>query len=1014
MNCAKIVTGRFRAFLAVCVMGFSLQLSAATTHADVQLPVGVGIGSSAFNDMLAKQIQPGVLKTDALGDGSFQLTNPIQTLQAHVTVDGTSFTSISKDANKGGSFSLRVAQWGRADNLQTVSSANIYRDGDAVFHTHVSANQLQGIAEKFSNIGNGIQQDFIVPVKPAGNGALQVQLSLDGATLKTKDDGFSVALNHSQRTLTYDRLKVTDANNKTLPAHMQLLAQNKMAIVVDDSAAQYPLTIDPTVGDAYWTGIGAFFGTNGVVKAMATFGNFIYFAGSFTAAGDITANNIVAWDGSAWHLLAGGLNGEVRTVAVDASGNVYAGGLFTSANGVAVNNVAVWNGINWRSLDVGVNNAVEALTLDSSGNLYAGGLFTTAGEIAVAHIAKWDGTAWSVVGDGFNDTVFSLVFDHSGTLYAGGNFTASGVTSVVRLAKWNGSAWAYVGNNGSYFPVRALAVDSNNNLYMAGQLRSSYCDTNICGIPSSSQNLLKWNGSSWSSLGYFSFYNYEGVVYSLIIDTNGDIYVGGEFSSVNGVNSRYVAKKSASGWSSLTALDNSQYVRAMALDNNGQLYVAGGGRDPNIIYVCGRPCVNKNPINIWNGSSWISAGNPVNERVNAIVYGTSGHLFIAGFFHGAGMNYIAEWNGASWSSLAGGMNGIVRTLAIAPDGSLYAGGDFTLAGGIAANKIARWDGASWQAMGGGMNNTVSSLITNQQGLLYAGGSFTTAGGDVMYHIAQWDGNQWQSLGTGVAGSYVTAMTIDQAGNVYVGGLFSSAGGISAKNIAKWNGSSWEALGEGVDSIVSALVCDSTGNLYVGGNFVTAGGLAAKGVAKWSAGKWWAFADVIKSSYWVDTLALDSHDNLYVGGSFTALISGVITHDVMRWNGNGWNALGSGTANSSGVYALAIDASNNLYAGGDFLNVGNKTGAYFARWTGAVDDDGDGIINIDDIFPADPTEWDDTDHDGIGDNADLDSDGDGIPNYIDADPLNAAINAEKILPLNNTFKGTTVSEKNYQN
>jgi len=43
-----------------------------------------------------------------------------------------------------------------------------------------------------------------------------------------------------------------------------------------------------------------------------------------------------------------------------------------------------------------------------------------------------------------------------------------------------------------------------------------------------------------------------------------------------------------------------------------------------------------------------------------------------------------------------------------------------------------------------------------------------------------------------------------------------------------------------------------------------------------------------------------------------------------------------------------------------------------------DIDGDGVLNSVDAFPYDPTEWLDSDADGIGDNADTDDDNDGIP------------------------------------
>jgi hypothetical protein len=56
--------------------------------------------------------------------------------------------------------------------------------------------------------------------------------------------------------------------------------------------------------------------------------------------------------------------------------------------------------------------------------------------------------------------------------------------------------------------------------------------------------------------------------------------------------------------------------------------------------------------------------------------------------------------------------------------------------------------------------------------------------------------------------------------------------------------------------------------------------------------------------------------------------------------------------------------------------------------GTLDTDGDKFPDIVDAFPLDPTEWIDTDGDGIGNNADPDDDNDGIPDIIDPLPLEA--------------------------
>jgi hypothetical protein len=54
-----------------------------------------------------------------------------------------------------------------------------------------------------------------------------------------------------------------------------------------------------------------------------------------------------------------------------------------------------------------------------------------------------------------------------------------------------------------------------------------------------------------------------------------------------------------------------------------------------------------------------------------------------------------------------------------------------------------------------------------------------------------------------------------------------------------------------------------------------------------------------------------------------------------------------------------------------------------------DDDGDGVLDSEDFFPLDGTEWVDSDQDGIGNNADTDDDNDGFADIFDALPLDAS-------------------------
>ena len=66
--------------------------------------------------------------------------------------------------------------------------------------------------------------------------------------------------------------------------------------------------------------------------------------------------------------------------------------------------------------------------------------------------------------------------------------------------------------------------------------------------------------------------------------------------------------------------------------------------------------------------------------------------------------------------------------------------------------------------------------------------------------------------------------------------------------------------------------------------------------------------------------------------------------------------------------------------------------FFPANSNSHDTDGDGVPNDEDAFPNDPSEWIDSDEDGIGDNADTDDDNDGILDVFDFVPrADAGIN-----------------------
>lgn len=134
----------------------------------------------------------------------------------------------------------------------------------------------------------------------------------------------------------------------------------------------------------------------------------------------------------------------------------------------------------------------------------------------------------------------------------------------------------------------------------------------------------------------------------------------------------------------------------------------------------------------WNGSVFQELGSGVSGgdsdlQVMAMT-SFNGNLIVGGYFNAAGglpSPNIAGWNGEVWQPLGSGMSSLVMGLSTSSE-RLIAVGQFTMAGGISANRVASWDGTAWQPLGAGVNALARCAIS-YRGDLLIGGAFTQAG-----------------------------------------------------------------------------------------------------------------------------------------------------------------------------------------------------------------------------------------------------------------------------------------------
>jgi hypothetical protein len=796
-----------------------------------------------------------------------------------------------------------------------------------------------GLKEEYSVSLDGLRQDFILEqaLLSAPPGELVVQLAVSGAQVEAVSDGVLLVLDNSGRKIAYNRLRVTDATGKELPARIEISSMGDeleslcdwgtvennnqelclftpapkeaaLAVVVNDADAVYPVRIDPTFSDANWVSMGGIPGAGGEVNAAVSDGSGnLYIGGEFAAVGKTIASNIARWNGTSWSALGSGISGAglqglpfVSALAVSGS-NVYVGGNFTTAGGdTNANYMAEWDGTNWSALGSGMNNVVAALAVSGS-TLYAGGQFTTAGSGPANYIAQWNGTNWYTLGSGMNNNVSALAVLGS-TLYAGGAFTTAGGSTASYIAQWKGNGWSPLGlgmNNN----VSALAV-SGGALYAAGGF------TTAGGLAANS--VAQWNGTNWSILGSAM----NGSVYALAV-SGGTLYASGEFSTAGSIAANSIAQWDGTNWSALGSGIPVGFVFALAV-LDGTVYAGGDFTSAGGIAA--------NNIAQWNGSDWSAPGSGLSDIVDALAVSGS-TVYAGGIFtsaDGIPANSIAKWNGSSWSALGSGLNGPVYALAVSGS-NVYAGGYFTTAGGNPANSVAQWNGTNWSALGSGFNNYVYALAASG-GTLYAGGMFASYDGSPADYIAQWNGTNWSAVGSGI-NSYVYALAVS-GGTLYAGGQFGTVGGGVANSVAQWNGSSWSPLGSGMTSYVSALAA-ADGTLYAGGDFTFADGNPANYIAQWNGSGWSALGSGMNSD--VQSLAVLG-TTLYAGGEFTSAGSDTNVSYIAEWNGTSWSSLGSGVSGGpSGTYVEAMAMSgSNLFVGGNFTIAGTNVSSYAAE------------------------------------------------------------------------------------
>ena len=304
-------------------------------------------------------------------------------------------------------------------------------------------------------------------------------------------------------------------------------------------------------------------------------------------------------------------------------------------------------------------------------------------------------------------------------------------------------------------------------------------------------------------------------------------------------------------------------------------------------------------------------------------------IYIAGAFEDAGgdsdADYLAKWDETTqdWVSVVAGINGSVVALVFDSSGNLYIGGGFTNLGDANGDRIAKIDTAgSISSLGTGLpNGSVSSLILDNLGNLYVGGSFTSAGGVANTgYIAMWNGSIWVSVAGGFASGNISTFCFNSDfSKLYIGGSFVNHTDENGDKITVYDvaTTSYSSLGLGADGTVLTIFIKNN-IVYIGGEFLNIGGLSISRIAKWTGNKYESLGDNPNGK--IESI-VSYNENIVVGGQFTQIGQITISDRLAEYLGNGiYKPLDLNLPGTPFVEALLVDNLDNLYV--SFTTTGN--------------------------------------------------------------------------------------------
>lgn len=494
-----------------------------------------------------------------------------------------------------------------------------------------------------------------------------------------------------------------------------------------------------------------------------------------------------------------GVDGQVLVIAPQSDGRVLIGGSIWGVNDVSRSGLARLKADG--SLDTsfldglqGVYGTVRSIALQPNADILIGGDFSTVNGMTRGRIARLhpDGSLDTSFLDsltGANRVIYSIAVRDGRVLLGGDYTTVNGATRnrIARLSA-DGSLDATFQSTpgGADESVGSIIVQPDGRVLMWGYF------TTVNGVSHSRIARLNANGSLDSTF-LNGLAGPSSLVYSMALQSDGRVLIGGSFTTVNGASRNRIARLNADGSLDSTFLDGlagvDSEVYAIVVQPDGRVLIGGTFSMVNGVSRSGVARLNA------NGSlDTTFAGS---FPVRTIVLQPDGRVLIGGFnLHGIDrLNADGSLDTTFMNGLSGANDG-VQSIALQPDGRVLIGGQFTSVNGVSRNHIARLhaDGSVDTTFLNGLagaNSWISAIAVQPNGRMLIGGDFFSINGVSRRYAARLnaDGSLDTTFLNGLAGAnwFVSSIALQPDGRVLLGGVFPLFNGVATAFITRLHG-----------------------------------------------------------------------------------------------------------------------------------------------------------------------------------------------------------------------------------